>query len=232
MPDSHSTPSSEASQIADIIEQGGFATIFEAQKAQAWKVIVQALRAFAVSDSAQRDAVLAFLRAELNVDEDGDPVGAQPEAGWETGYCSGIRHVYRALKGNAAPQEVPAVESARTSERTTRKTVADPLASVNSAHQPAESAPPAIQVRTPGAPGGYVAVESLTAKDLNEPMARCVAVPQEVFDWLMGEGQDFHPTDKQKQGLMGPGRYWWRSELCRRIEAAGGTILSGERDGE
>ena len=104
MTDSHSTPSSEASQIADIIEQGGFATIFEAQKAQAWKVIVQALRAFAVSDSAQRDAVLAFLRAELNVDEDGDPVGAQPEAGWETGYCSGIRHVYRALKGNAAPQ--------------------------------------------------------------------------------------------------------------------------------
>ena len=44
-----------------------------------------------------------------------------------------------ALK-NAAPQEVPAVESARTSERTTRKTVADPLASVNSANQPAESA--------------------------------------------------------------------------------------------
>lgn len=42
---------------------------------------------------------------------------------------------------NAAGRELPAVNSARTSDGTTRKTVADPVASVNSAQHPAPAAP-------------------------------------------------------------------------------------------
>ena len=34
-----------------------------------------------------------------NTDENGDPVGAQPETQWEQGYAAGIRYVYRVMKG-------------------------------------------------------------------------------------------------------------------------------------
>ncbi len=48
-----------------------------------------------------------------------------------------------------------------------------------------------------------------------------VFVPQEVWDWLMGEGPDFQPSAKQLEGsVFAPGRYWWRSELRRRIESS------------
>lgn len=46
-----------------------------------------------------------------------------------------------------------------------------------------------------------------------------VFVPQDVWDWLMGEGKDFVPSAAQLEGsVFTPGRYWWRSELRRRIE--------------
>ena len=61
-------------------------------------------------------------------------------AAWNAWKASAARS-HRATNVEA-PQEVPVVESARTSERTTRKTVADPLASVNSAHQPAAASAP------------------------------------------------------------------------------------------
>ena len=47
-----------------------------------------------------------------------------------------------------------------------------------------------------------------------------VFVPQDVWDWLMGEGPDFTPSPQQLEGsVFAPGRYWWRSELRRRIDA-------------
>ena len=49
-----------------------------------------------------RNAVLALLRHELQLDENGDSnCGVQPLPGWETGYCAGLRTAYRALKGHA-----------------------------------------------------------------------------------------------------------------------------------
>ena len=38
-----------------------------------------------------------------NTDENGDPVGAQPESQWEEGYAAGIRYVYRVMKGRGVP---------------------------------------------------------------------------------------------------------------------------------
>jgi hypothetical protein len=54
--------------------------------------------------------MLAYLRAELKVDENGDPVGAQPSTVWEDGYCAGVRYVYRILKIVAPPQHVEAAQ--------------------------------------------------------------------------------------------------------------------------
>ncbi len=44
-----------------------------------------------------------------NVDENGDPIGAQPETPWEKGYCAGLRFAYRVLKsrGIALPPSTP-----------------------------------------------------------------------------------------------------------------------------
>lgn len=42
--------------------------------------------------------ILAWARKEFAVDTNGDPFGAQPEAGWETGYAAGIRCFYRVLR--------------------------------------------------------------------------------------------------------------------------------------
>ena len=63
-----------------------------------------------LSDTAQRDEMLAYLRAELKVDENGDPVGAQPSTVWENGYCAGVRYVYRILKIVAPPQRAEAAQ--------------------------------------------------------------------------------------------------------------------------
>lgn len=52
--------------------------------------------------------------------------------------------------------------------------------------------------------------------------APCVAVPQDVWDWLMGENGDFEPTEEQKTSAFGPGRYWWRSELRKRVDERNG----------
>ena len=38
-----------------------------------------------------------------NMDANGDPVGAQPEPGWEEGYAAGLRYVYRRLKSSGIP---------------------------------------------------------------------------------------------------------------------------------
>lgn len=44
-----------------------------------------------------------------NLDANGDPVGAQPQDGWEKGYCAGLRFAYRTLKarGVALPVTQP-----------------------------------------------------------------------------------------------------------------------------
>ena len=38
-----------------------------------------------------------------HMDENGDPVGAQPETSWEQGYCDGLRYAYRVLKQHGVP---------------------------------------------------------------------------------------------------------------------------------
>ena len=45
----------------------------------------------------------ALAEAFCNMDENGDPVGAQPEPGWETGYAAGLRTAYRTLKAHGIP---------------------------------------------------------------------------------------------------------------------------------
>lgn len=49
-----------------------------------------------------REDVLALIRKDCSVDDNGDPVGARPTSDWEAGLCAGIRMVYRILK-RAAP---------------------------------------------------------------------------------------------------------------------------------
>lgn len=51
-------------------------------------------------------------------------------------------------------------------------------------------------------------------------MTKYVMVPQSAMDWLMGEGDDFEPSEEQIKRSFGPGRYWWRSEFQKRIAAA------------
>ena len=44
---------------------------------------------------------LSVLRRELQLDENGDSTcGVEPLAGWETGYCAGLRTAYRILKAS------------------------------------------------------------------------------------------------------------------------------------
>lgn len=73
--------------------------------------------------------------------------------------------------------------------------------------------------------GGHVIV--MTAEQWHEAALRSekvapgVFVPQDVWDWLMGEGPEFSPSPEQLKGsAFAPGRYWWRSELRKRVEAA------------
>lgn len=54
-------------------------------------------------------------------------------------------------------------------------------------------------------------VEAIRA--LASPVRERVLIPQETWDWLMGETRGFEPTDEQKASPFGPGRYWWRSQL-------------------
>lgn len=50
---------------------------------------------------------------------------------------------------------------------------------------------------------------------------RGVYVPREAWNWLMGLGGDFEPsTNVMRLSNGNPGRYWWRSELRRRIDRA------------
>ena len=50
---------------------------------------------------------MAQMRKNYSIDKNGDPVGAKPDAGWETGYAAGIRCFYRTLRDiyAAAPKE-------------------------------------------------------------------------------------------------------------------------------
>lgn len=50
---------------------------------------------------------MAQMRKNYSIDKNGDPVGAKPNAGWETGYAAGIRCFYRTLRDiyAAAPKE-------------------------------------------------------------------------------------------------------------------------------
>jgi hypothetical protein len=56
-----------------------------------------------------------------------------------------------------------------------------------------------------------------------------VAVPVDVWDWLMGCGESFEPPAtalklrRGAEGKMDYGLYWWRSELRRRIRESGGS---------
>lgn len=54
-------------------------------------------------NTSPEEALLAQIRNECCVDENGDPVGAQPENGWENGYAAGVRHVYRILNDAVIP---------------------------------------------------------------------------------------------------------------------------------
>lgn len=70
--------------------EANFARILERKLAQAEAALEKA-----------REVALAHLRSELQVDENGDDVsGAEPSTLWESGYCAGIRHAYRTLKGD------------------------------------------------------------------------------------------------------------------------------------
>lgn len=62
------------------------------------------------SETAEPD-LLAQLRKECSIDEYGDPVGAQPERGWETGYAAGIRTIYRILKKTTTGDVLVATQS-------------------------------------------------------------------------------------------------------------------------
>lgn len=58
-------------------------------------------------------SLLEIIRHNESVDDNGDPVGAKPDIGWETGYAAGVRCVYRFLKSarDAVPSETrPMVE--------------------------------------------------------------------------------------------------------------------------
>ena len=50
---------------------------------------------------------MAQMRKNYSIDKNGDPVGAEPDVGWETGYAAGIRCFYRTLRDiyAAAPKE-------------------------------------------------------------------------------------------------------------------------------
>lgn len=66
------------------------------------------LKASAQSESVQPDTakvadILTWARKEFVVDTNGDPFGAQPLAGWETGYAAGIRCFYRVLRDRYTP---------------------------------------------------------------------------------------------------------------------------------
>ena len=47
-----------------------------------------------------------------------------------------------------------------------------------------------------------------------------VYVPRDVWDWLMGCGDSFEPAERQRRPNGEYPRYWWRSELRRRIDEA------------
>ncbi len=47
-----------------------------------------------------------------------------------------------------------------------------------------------------------------------------VYVPHDVWDWLMGCGDSFEPGPKALRINGEVGRYWWRSELRRKIDQA------------
>ena len=47
-----------------------------------------------------------------------------------------------------------------------------------------------------------------------------VYVPRDVWDWLMGCGNDFEPPAARRLPNGEYARYWWRAELRRRIDEA------------
>lgn len=56
-------------------------------------------------------AAEAFQVIFHNMDSNGDPIGAQPETPWETGYAAGLRYAYRVLKERGV--DLPPNEPAR-----------------------------------------------------------------------------------------------------------------------
>lgn len=72
--------------------------------------------------------------------------------------------------------------------------------------------------------GLHSRIEDAMEPKTEQPVAAapCVAVPKDVWDWLMGENGDFEPTEEQKTSAFGPGRYWWRSELRKRVDERNG----------
>ena len=89
----------------EIAEQT-FGTLWQEAQPADWALIVHYMRTAPRSDTAPFNEAMAFLRQELQLDHNGDNAsGAAPLAGWETGYCAGLRTAYRALKNHkkAAP---------------------------------------------------------------------------------------------------------------------------------
>jgi len=54
-------------------------------------------------DHATIHQILEVIRYNEAVDENGDPVGVEPETQWEVGYAAGVRCIYRFLKKAAGP---------------------------------------------------------------------------------------------------------------------------------
>lgn len=73
-----------------------------------------AIRAALEAPSARGDnaELLAIIRHNESVDENGDPVGAKPETKWEEGYAAGIRCLYRFLAKTQYVKVSPDIEGA------------------------------------------------------------------------------------------------------------------------
>ena len=93
-------PASEAWKMIDGLEdfvQEGCSAMSE-DKHHALQAL-DTLRAALRADGGVAKVREALETVFCNMDEHGDPVGAQPESEWEKGYAAGLRHVYRVLKG-------------------------------------------------------------------------------------------------------------------------------------
>ena len=94
--------------VANIVEQCKSGSFTEAERADAFMLLAADLAqeletARTKSKESVEEVVLsekfmAQMRKNYSIDKNGDPVGAKPDVGWETGYAAGIRCFYRILR--------------------------------------------------------------------------------------------------------------------------------------